>query len=71
VTTETVGAVCLPNISTPERRRRLVAGIVQFAIGLVILPVLVGVGANRWWRLALFPLFAGGAFGYFQWQDRT
>src|SRR5262249_35352800 len=58
-------------ISTRERQKRLMAGGVQAAVALVVLAVLLTMRANRWWRLALFPIFGGAAAGYFQWQDPT
>jgi len=70
-TADAVGAVCVPNISTRERQKRLMAGGVQAAVALVVLAVLPAMRANRWWRLAPFPIFGGAAAGYFQWQDRT
>ena len=63
--------MCIPNISTAERRKRLTMGIVTFAVTLVILAVLMLTGVSRWWRLPLFLLFAGSATGYFQWRDKT
>jgi len=66
----TEGATC-PNISQPERRKRLIAGGVQFGVAGLVLAVLLATGANRWWRLALAPLFFGGACGVFQWRDKT
>jgi hypothetical protein len=63
--------VCIPNISFDERRVRLIAGVVQFGVGLAILAVLIALGANRWWRLALFLPFGGAAAGFFQWRDKT
>ena len=65
------GEVCIANISARERRKRLVAGVVQFVVGLAVLAVLVATGTNRWWRLALLPLFWGAAVGVFQWRDKT
>ncbi len=65
------GEVCVPNISTRERRKRLASGVIMFAIGLAILAVLMATGASRWWRLALFLPFAGAASGFFQWRDKT
>ncbi len=65
------GEVCVPNISTRERRKRLVSGVIMFAIGLAILAVLIATGTSRWWRLALFLPFAGAASGFFQWRDKT
>ena len=63
--------VCIPNISTSERRRRLVAGVVELAVALAVLAVLMAFGVDRWWRLPLFLLFAGAASGFFQWRDHT
>jgi hypothetical protein len=63
--------VCLPNISTAERRKRLLAGAIELAISLGILAALLAGGASRWWRLPLFLLFWGAAGGFFQWRDRT
>jgi len=65
------GQVCIPNISTRERRKRLAGGVMVFVIALVVLAVLIVTGTSRWWRLALFPLFAGAASGFFQWRDKT
>jgi hypothetical protein len=65
------GKVCIPNISVRERRKRLVGGVISFAIGLAVLAALMALGADRWWRLALFPLFAGATSGFFQWRDKT
>ena len=67
----TVGEVCIPNINTRERRKRLASGVIIFAISLLILAALTATGASRWWRLALFLPFAGAATGFFQWRDKT
>ena len=66
-----VGDVCIPNISTAERRKRLISGGVMLLISLAILAALMALGAARWWRLILFPLFAGVGSGFFQWRDKT
>ena len=63
--------VCIPNISRSERRKRLVAGVIQFTIGLAILAVLSVAGVARWWRLPLLLVFWGAAVGFFQWRDKT
>jgi len=63
--------VCIANISTRERRKRLASGVIMFVISLAVLAALMAGGASRWWRLALFPLFAGAASGFFQWRDKT
>ena len=68
---ETDGAVCIANISTPERRKRLMFGVLSLAIALVILAILMATGVSRWWRLPLFLLFASAATGFFQWRDKT
>ena len=65
------GGICIPNISPRERRRRLVGGVIMFVISLAILAVLMATGVDRWWRLALLPLFWGTAVGFFQWRDKT
>jgi fatty acid desaturase len=62
---------CVPNINSAERRKRLVSGVVMLAAGLGTLAALLFYGVNPWWRLALFPVFAGAAAGYFQWRDET
>ncbi len=66
-----VGMVCIPNISPREQRKRLMSGVIQFVLGLVVLTVLLVRGANRWWRLPLFLVFGGAASGFFQWRDKT
>ncbi len=65
------GAVCIPNISTAERRKRLAFGLLELLVSLVILAALLALGVSRWWRLALLPFFAGAASGFFQWRDHT
>ncbi len=65
------GAVCIPNISTAERRKRLRFGVITFVVSLAILAVLVATGASRWWRLPLGLLFFAAASGVFQWRDKT
>jgi len=69
--TVAIDDACLPNISLAERRKRLLSGVVGLVIALGILAVLMLVGASRWWRLALFPVFASATVGYFQWKDKT
>ena len=63
--------LCIPNISTRERQKRLLGGVIELVIALGIWAALVAFGASRWWRLALLPVFWGAAVGYFQWRDRT
>jgi len=71
VDTTVSGQVCIANISTAERRKRLRFGIIAFAIGLAILVVLMAIDANRLWRLPLVLFFWAAASGYFQWHDKT
>jgi hypothetical protein len=56
---------CVANISTHERRKRLLGGVIQFAISLAILAALIALGTDRLWRLPLFFLFWGAASGFF------
>jgi hypothetical protein len=65
------GAVCIPNISPRERRRRLMGGVVTFAISLGLLAALLVAGAPPWTRLLLLLPFWGAAVGFFQWSDKT
>jgi fatty acid desaturase len=63
--------ICISNISPRERRKRLLAGVIQFVINLAVLAALIESGANRWWRLPLFLMFWGAVGGFFQWRDKT
>lgn len=63
--------VCVANISPRERRKRLIAGVIQFVIALAILAVLIATGADRLWRLPLLFLFWRAGIGFFQWRDKT
>ena len=65
------GQVCIPNISTRERRKRLHSGLIQLGFSLVVLTALVVRGMNRWWRLPLLLSFWGATAGFFQWRDKT
>ena len=71
MTTDTQDLVCIANISSRERRKRLNIGLVQLAVALMIFAILVGVDADRAWRLILFLPFWGAAAGVFQWLDKT
>lgn len=63
--------VCIPNINSAERRKRLTFGIIAFLVGLALLWLLVANNLGLAWRLLLFMPFAGAASGYFQWKDQT
>jgi hypothetical protein len=62
---------CIPNISLRERRKRLAGGVIQLVISLSVFAMLLAIGADRPWRIVLFPLFWGAAAGFFQWRDET
>ena len=62
---------CIANISSSERRKHLLAGVVAFVASLAILALLIRWGLNPWWRLGLFVPFFGAAVGFFQWRDKT
>jgi len=59
------------NIGPGERRKRLTAGVVGFAVGLVLAVVLIAMRAPALWRLLLFFPFLFGALGVFQSRDKT
>jgi hypothetical protein len=65
------GEVCIPNISTQERRGRLVSGVIALVIALAAFATLTVTDTNLWWRLLLFLPFAGATSGFFQWRDKT
>lgn len=68
---ENPGEICIANIGPRERRKRLLGGVVAFGAALVALAVLLLLGWDRPWRLALLPLFWGAASGFFQWREKT
>jgi uncharacterized membrane protein YccC len=63
--------VFVPNIGTRERRKRLLAGLPGFVVGIVALVLLVVFSADRWWRIALLLPFWMGGIGFFQYRDKT
>ena len=65
------GEVCIANISPRERLKRLIGGVIPFALALGILTWQISTNADRLWRLPLFILFAAAASGFFQWCDKT
>lgn len=67
----TAGDICIPNINTAERRKRLAFGGLSLAVALGALAAMVAAGISRWWRAPLFFLFGGAASGFFQWRDKT
>ena len=65
------GEVCIANISSTERKKRLRFGIQTFIFTLVILGVMIFLDLNPLWRLLLLFLFWASATGYFQARDKT
>jgi len=64
-------AMCVANIGPRERRKRMRFGAVLLAAGAGLEAVLVGVEAQRLWRLFLFlPLWVG-ALGLLQAREKT
>jgi hypothetical protein len=63
--------ICFQNIGPKEQRKRLVFGVVTFVAGLAVATLLIALGANHWWRLALFVPFAAGGIGVFQAREKT
>ena len=59
------------NIGPRERRKRLNAGIVGLAVGVVLAVLLIALRAPAMWRLLLFFPFLFGALGVFQSRDKT
>lgn len=68
---ETVGEVCIANISPYERRKRVNFAILQFIVTLVALGVLIVLGTDPIWRLPLFFLFSASTTSFFQSRDKT
>ncbi len=69
--TDQAGEVCIANINSEGRRKRLRFGVTQFIFALVLLAILIAIGADRLWRLPLLLVFWGATIGYFQWRDKT
>jgi hypothetical protein len=63
--------ICIPNIGPKERQRRLRGGIVGLAVAAIVALALFATGADRGWRLIMFPLLYGGLAGVFQWREKT
>ena len=64
-------SVCIANIGSRERRKRLVSGTVALVASVVISFLFVFYGVRPVFRLSLFvPLFVG-SLGFFQARDRT
>jgi len=64
-------AVCIVNIGPRERRRRMRFGAVLLVAGAGLAALLVGIQADRPWRLLLFLPFWAGAVGVLQAREKT
>lgn len=64
-------AVCIVNIGPRERRKRMRFGAVLVVAGAGLAALLVGIQADRPWRLLLFLPFWAGAVGVLQAQEKT
>lgn len=64
-------AVCVVNIGPRERRRRMRFGIVLLVAGACLTALLVGLQADRPWRLLLFLPFWAGSVGVLQAREET
>ena len=68
---EEMGAVCIPNISPEERKKREKFAIRYFILTLVVLGALIVLGVNPLWRLPLFFMFSAATTSYIQALDKT
>ena len=68
--TSDAATVCL-NIGAPERRQRLLFGVVELVFTAVLLAVFIGTDQPRLLRLVLFVPWAMGAVGIFQAKEST
>jgi hypothetical protein len=59
------------NIVERGARRRRMSGVVWLTCALIAAALLVGLGAQRWWRLTLVVPFGLSAFGFLQARERT
>jgi hypothetical protein len=64
-------AVCIANIGPRERRKRMRFGVVLLVAGAGLAALLVGLQADRLWRLLLFLPFWAGAVGVLQAREKT
>jgi hypothetical protein len=66
-----VGEVCIPNIGPKERQKRLMAGAAGFTAGVIAFVLIQSFTLPVWANVFTLPLFIAGAFGFFQWKDKT
>lgn len=67
----TSSEVCIVNIGPLERRKRMRFGAVVLIAGAGLAALLVGLQADRLWRLLLFLPFWAGALGILQAREKT
>ena len=68
---EVTGEVCIANIGPKERQRRLMVGVVGLIVGMALVAALIVTGAPLWTRALAFLPFVGGAFGFWQYREKT
>ncbi len=66
-----ISEVCIANIGPKERNRRLSSGIMGFAAGAIFVIAALALGMPQWLRAFAFLPFAAGAFGFWQYKEKT
>jgi hypothetical protein len=64
-------SICIPNIGPRQRRRRLIVGTSMIAIAAVTAVSMVGLGAGRALRMAVFLPLVVGLIGLLQVRAKT
>ena len=59
------------NIGPRGRTRRLLVGVAGFAAGIALAAVLSLADATPWLKPLVFIPLAGGAYGFFQYREKT
>lgn len=63
--------ICIANIGPKERAKRLNSGIVGLAAGAIFVIAAIALGMPQWLRAFAFLPFAAGAFGFWQYKEKT
>ena len=63
--------VCTANIGPKERSKRLYFGIMGFAAGAILVVATMALGVPQWLRAFAILPFAVGAFGFWQYKEKT
>ncbi len=63
--------VCIANIGPKERSRRLYFGIMGFVAGAIFVIATLALEVPQWLRAFAFLPFAAGAFGFWQYKEKT